>query len=210
MLPVNAAAKSSLELRLGDARKLPKYLTEEELNRLTVSFQSWFDQAPGKWRKNRARHWAVFLTMRFSGARLGEVIQVDDTRDIHWREGEIRVPTLKRRQAAYRTVFLPQNVLTEISRILAEFPELRGRLLRVHPRVFRRVFAERAREAGIQKELAHPHVLRHSRAIEMIRAGVPLSLIQQLLGHAFLSSTAVYLQVFQGEARRILQERGLI
>jgi len=190
--------------------RLPSYLTEEQLNALTRSFQEWFDEAPTKWRRARARHWAVFLVLRFSGARLGEVLRIDDTQDINWREGEIKIPTLKRRQRAYRTVFLPQNMLTELSRLLAEFPELRGKLFSVHERVFRRIFAERAREVGIPKELAHPHMLRHSRAIEMIRAGVPLTLIQQLLGHSALTTTAVYLQVFQGEAKQILRERGLI
>lgn len=190
--------------------RLPSYLTEAQLNALTRSFQEWFDSAPNKWRKSRARHWAVFLVLRFSGARLGEVLRINDTQDINWREGEIRIPTLKRRQAAYRTVFLPQNMLTEISRLLAEFPDLRGNLFSVHERVFRRVFTERSREADIPKELAHPHVLRHSRAIEMIRAGVPLTLIQQLLGHSALTTTAIYLQIYQGEAKKILAERGLL
>ena len=190
--------------------RLPAYLTEDQVNVLTKSFQRWFDEAPNKWRKSRARYWTVFLVLRFSGARLGEVLQIDDTQDINWREGEIRILTLKRRQRTYRTVFLPQLVLTELSRLLVEFPDLQSRLFSVHDRVFRRVFAERAQKAGIPKELAHPHVLRHTRAIEMIRAGVPLTLIQQLLGHSALTTTAVYLRVFQGEAKRILQERGLI
>jgi len=190
--------------------KLPSYLLEAQVNALIQAFQTWFDSSPDKWRKNRARHWAVFLVLRFSGARLGEVLRIDDTQDINWREGEIRVLILKRRQRAYRTVFLPQNVLTELSRLLAEFPELRGKLFSVHERVFRRIFAERAQEANIPKEFAHPHILRHTRAIEMIRAGVPLTLIQQLLGHSALTTTAVYLQVFQGEAKQILKDRGLI
>jgi len=190
--------------------KLPSYLSEAQVNALTQAFQTWFDSSPDKWRKKRARHWAVFLVLRFSGARLGEVLRIDDTQDINWREGEIRVLILKRRQRAYRTVFLPQNVLTELSRLLAEFPELRGKLFSVHERVFRRIFAERAQEANIPKEFAHPHILRHTRAIEMIRAGVPLTLIQQLLGHSVLTTTAVYLQIFQGEAKAILYEKGLI
>jgi len=189
---------------------LPLYLTESQLNALTKAFQDWFDKAPGKWRKPRARHWLVFLVLRFSGARLGEVLRIDDSQDINWREGEIRLPTLKRRQKAYRTVFIPQNVLTEISCVIAEFPKLRGKVFAVHERVFRRVFAERAKEAGIPRELSHPHILRHTRAVEMIRAGVPLTLIQQLLGHSTLTTTAIYLQVFQGEAKQILRERGLL
>jgi len=189
---------------------LPSYLSEEQLNSLTQSYQSWFDSTHPRYRKQRGRHWAVFLVLRFSGARLGEVIKIDDTQDINWREAEIKIVTLKRRKRAFRTVFLPQTVLTELSRILAEFPELRGRLFRVHPRVFRRIFAERATEAGIPRELGHPHILRHSRAVELLRAGVPITLVQALLGHASLTTTAIYLQVHQSEAKKILRERGLI
>ena len=191
-------------------RRLPSYLTEPQVNALARSFQVWFDGAPPRWRRSRARHWAVFLVLRFSGARLGEILRLDDTSDINWREGEIRVSTLKRRGPASRTVFLPQQVLTELSRLLMEFPEHRGKLFAVHERVFRRIFAERAQEAGLPRELSHPHVLRHTRAIEMIRAGVPLTLVQQILGHSALTTTAVYLQLFQAEAKQILKERGLI
>ena len=189
---------------------LPSYLSEVQINALTQAFQIWFDSSSNRWRKSRARHWAVFLVLRFSGARLGEIIRTNDSQDINWREGEIKIPTLKRRRRVYRTIFLPQNVLTEISRLIAEFPELRGRLFLVHARVFRRIFTERSKEANIPKELAHPHVLRHTRAVEMIRAGLPLTLIQQLLGHSALTTTAVYLQIFQGEAKQILKEKGLI
>jgi site-specific recombinase XerD len=57
---------------------------------------------------------------------------------------------------------------------------------------------------------SHPHVLRHTRAMEMVRAGVPLTIVQQILGHANLNTTAVYLQFSGQEAKAILKERGLI
>ena len=195
---------------LVQSSSLPNYLTEEQLNSLTASYQRWFDEAPDKYRKQRARHWVTYLVLRFSGARLGEVTQIDDTQDIDWRNAEIKIISLKRRRRAFRTVFLPQNVLTEASRVLVEYPQLRGKLFKVHPRVFRRLFTQRALEAGIPRELAHPHILRHSRAIEMVRAGVPLTLIQQILGHTSLLSTSIYLQIHQSEAKQILREKGLL
>ena len=48
---------------------------------------------------------------------------------------------------------------------------------------------------GIPKELAHPHILRHTRAIELLRAGVPVTVVQDLLGHSALTTTAVYLRI---------------
>ena len=193
------------------SRGLPSYLSEAQVNALTHSFQEWFDSAETKGtRKRRARYWATFLMLRFTGARLGEVLSIDDTQDIDWRNAEVRLRTLKRRALATRTVFLPANVVAELSQILVEFPDLRGNLFRLDPSAFRKAFLARCREAGIPRELAHPHVLRHTRAIELIRAGVPLTLVQSLLGHASLTTTAVYLQIHPVEAKAILRERGLI
>ncbi len=44
----------------------------------------------------------------------------------------------------------------------------------------------------------------------MVRAGVPLTIVQGTLGHANLNATAVYLQFSGREAQAILKDRGLI
>lgn len=38
----------------------------------------------------------------------------------------------------------------------------------------------------------HPHMWRHSRAIDLYRAGMPLALLSEWLGHAQLETTQVY------------------
>ncbi len=47
--------------------------------------------------------------------------------------------------------------------------------------------------AGVRRRFA-PHQLRHAHAVEMAREGVPLNVIQRLLGHANLGITSVYLK----------------
>ena len=49
-----------------------------------------------------------------------------------------------------------------------------------------------AKRAGVTKR-AHAHALRHTFAVELAREGVPMPLIQQLLGHSSLAVTSVYL-----------------
>lgn len=56
-----------------------------------------------------------------------------------------------------------------------------------------RAFLQRAgRRAGIEKRM-HPHGLRHTFAVELLREGVPVTHIQRLLGHTDLATTARYL-----------------
>lgn len=46
----------------------------------------------------------------------------------------------------------------------------------------------------------HPHMLRHTYAVSLLRAGVPLVDIQLALGHTDLATTAIYLRVEPTEA----------
>jgi len=52
--------------------------------------------------------------------------------------------------------------------------------------------------------------LRYTKAIELLRAGVPVILVQDQLIHAYLTTTAVYLRISGQEAREILREIGLV
>jgi integrase-like protein len=51
----------------------------------------------------------------------------------------------------------------------------------------------RAAQAGVRRRFA-PHQLRHAHALELLREGVPLNVIQRQLGHRNLGATSIYLQ----------------
>jgi site-specific recombinase XerD len=53
---------------------------------------------------------------------------------------------------------------------------------------------------------AAPHMLRHARAVDLLRKGMKLSDLQQFLGHASINTTAIYLQVTGGELSDVLEE----
>jgi len=189
-----------------------QYLNEDELNALTSVWQAYYHEAGKKAKKvNRGRYFLTYLFLRFSGARLSEVLSIDDTRDIDWRNNEVKIRTYKtRRKNAGRIVPLSPAVLQELARFLMEYPEMKGKVFKIDSRNFRRTFHDLAVKAGIPEEKAHPHILRHSRAMEMIKAGIPLTIIQNILGHASLNSTAVYLKFSNVEAKMLMREKGLI
>ena len=207
----NIAPFSSLPLAKGSIR----YLVESQVNALLFAFQHWYDSAPTEAKRRIwGRYWLTFLVLRFTGARVGEVLLIDDKTDIDFRQAEIRLVTLKRhspqKKSHTRIVPVPANVIAEIATYIAQFPQQRGRIFKLQQSNFRNCFYKRAKEANIPRDLAHPHILRHTRAIELLRAGVPVTIVQDLLGHSALTTTAIYLRISGQEARGILREKGLI
>ena len=105
---------------------------------------------------------------------------------------------------------MPLSVTATLSEYLVEFPAMRGKVFALDQGNFRREFYRRAEEAEIPRELSHPHILRHTRAIEMVQAGVPITAVQTILGHTMSSTTVIYLQRSGADLRTILSRMGLL
>lgn len=91
-----------------------------------------------------------------------------------WLQRRSRLPGLPRRAPLFCTI-TTGNVGHPVGA-----PYLREALKRL------------AWRAGIQKRV-HPHGLRHTHAVELLREGVPVTMIQRQLGHSSLETTARYL-----------------
>jgi len=189
------------------------HLDTLQLDRLTGAFQTWHATAATTYtRKVRGRYWLTYLFLRFTGARIGEIVRIDDSKHIDYRRGEIEIIPCTRRsvERALRRVPVPAEIVAKVMEYLSEFPKMQGKVFALDQGNFRREFYRRAEEAEIPRALSHPHILRHTRAVELLEAGVPLTTVQDLLGHALSSTTAVYLRPPDVAARKILKGKGLL
>jgi integrase/recombinase XerC len=152
---------------------------------------------------------AMFELCYSSGLRLAELVGVDEAaaRAIV-RDGEI---TVTGKGSKTRTVPVGAPARAALAGWLAVrstvarpgeralFVGARGE--RVHPRVVRQRLARWARAAGLGVHV-HPHMLRHSFASHVLQSSGDLRAVQEMLGHASISTTQVYTHLdFQHLAR---------
>ena len=175
-----------------------RFLTTEQLLLLDQTFAAWVAKARGKrssLSRNRCR--LVFLLLRHTGAKLGEVLAIDDREDFDLVARKVALGGRGEEARPSREVYLPHELHAELAAILRDpdYDPFRGSLLALDQGYVRRVLYERAEDCGLPKHLANPNTLRRSRGIELLRGGVPLGAIQRSLGHLTANSTAAFLEI---------------
>lgn len=180
----------------GVARKLPVVLDNEEMLRLIAA------ASPKTVLGVRDR--AIIALLYGTGIRASECAQLRDGR-VDFRGKTV---TVRGKGGHERTV--PFN--EEVAAFLREYVQVRGSQLPQAPffrskrgkNVSRGTIYERIRTLGRRARLAKPlspHRLRHTFASHLVREGVNLVTIRDLLGHRQISSTQIYLHVTAQDLR---------
>ena len=176
-----------------EPRKLPVVLSPEEVARL-------LDAAPG------LKYKAALSVAYGAGLRAAEVVLLK-INDIDSKRMVIRVEQGKGRKDRY--VMLSPHLL-ELLRAWCKAGRPRGWLFPgqnpISPlttRQFRRACHAAAHMAGIDKRVS-PHTLRHSFATHLLEQNIDIRVIQVLLGHAKLDTTALYTRVATKTIREIM------
>ena len=145
-----------------------------------------------------ARDWAVLLLLYGSGLRISEALDLtadalplSDTLRVTGKRSKVRIVPLlpKVREAIEHYIDLCPHVMEPGEAI---FRGKRGGPL--SPNLIRRVVQQARTKLGLSDSTT-PHALRHSFATHLLAGGADLRSLQELLGHASLSSTQVYTAV---------------
>lgn len=199
LLPVNAAENLSLPRRW---KRLPKALSDDEMSRLLAPVTP---ETP-----SALCDQAILELAYASGLRISELrtIRLEQLQleagfvSVIGKGNKERVVPLGRKAAEAVTRYL------EVGR-----PKLVGRKTPSNVFITRRGTAfsraalwkrvkDRVRHSGIERNIT-PHMLRHSFATHLLEHGADLRVIQELLGHASISTTEIYTHVAGSRLREV-------
>jgi type 1 fimbriae regulatory protein FimB len=151
------------------------------------------------------RNHAMILLCFKHGLRASEVCKLKMS-DVNVKKGKITTRRLKGSQTNEQTMYneVGNPLLSELRVLKAWLTEREsweqeseylflsqkgGAMSRVQ---FFRVFQALCEQAGIPKDLRHPHALKHGLGVLLVKQGTQMQIIKQALGHTSLQSTAIY------------------
>ncbi|WP_043646832.1 site-specific tyrosine recombinase XerD [Caenispirillum salinarum] len=191
-------------------RSLPKYLSEAEVERLLAAAKA-LEGARG------VRATALMEVLYATGLRVSELVSLplaavarDQAVLVVRGKGnkERMVPLTDAARAAVREWIPVRDGLLgdkKAARNRWLFPS-RARDGHLTRDGFTKMLADIAVAAGLPPSKVSPHVLRHSFASHLLAHGADLRSVQQMLGHADISTTQIYTHVLDERLKRLVNE----
>ena len=200
----------------GKARTLPRLLNVAEVDLLLAAAARQAEAAPPGERLRYLRLRCLLELAYATGMRVSELVGLQR----RVLTGDDRVLTIKGKGGRERLVPLNATAKTALADYLAEeqrrmqagYPQSRwlfpshsedGHLTRQR---LGQELKEVAKAAGLDPTRVSPHVLRHAFASHLLDRGADLRAVQQLLGHADISTTQIYTHVLEERLKRLVEE----
>jgi integrase/recombinase XerD len=194
-------------------RPLPKTLSVAEVDKL-LAVAARRTEADDATEQVRALRLYCLIEMLYAtGMRVSELVSLP--RSV--LAGDARMLTIKGKGGRERLVPLNASARTALDRYVAAttgegritvkwlFPSksAQGHLTRQRLAQDLKALAD---EAGLDPERVSPHVLRHAFASHLLDRGADLRSVQQLLGHADISTTEIYTHVLEERLKKLVNE----
>ena len=171
-------------------KKLPIYLTEDEINKLLdIPLNNEYDY------RNKAMLELLYAT----GLRISELINLK-VNDVDFDECIVRVFGKGKKERIvpiadvalkYLFIYLNKYRAIILGSSLSDYMFISNSKKNISRQAFFKILKKEANRSGIEK-IVSPHVLRHSFATHLLSHGANLRVIQELLGHEDISTTEIY------------------
>ncbi len=196
-------------------RSAPGVLSIAEVDRLIATAREGLNdaaRAPGE-RLRAARLYALLETLYATGLRVSELVSLpksvararDPFISIRGKGGRERLapltPRAQQALAGYCDLLEASGV--GASSFLFPADSESGHLTR---QAFARDLKHLAAAAGLSAAAMHPHALRHAFASHLLQNGADLRIVQELLGHADISTTQIYTHVLDERMRAMVRD----
>ena len=198
------------------SRALPKTLNVAEVDRLIGAAAKRAEAATASERRRSLRLHCLLELLYATGMRVSELVSLPRV----VLAGDERVLTIRGKGGRERLVPLNASARSALDRYLGLgegdgftatvatkwlFPS-RSAQGHVTRQRFAQDLKELAAEAGLDPDRVSPHVLRHAFASHLLDRGADLRSLQQLLGHADISTTEIYTHVLEERLKKLVQE----
>ena len=185
-------------------RKCPEILTSKEVEL--------FLEQPKCVDEKGYRDHAMLELLYATGIRVSELIGLD-VGDVNLAGGFIRCRSKTRERIIplYRTAIKAlRDYITDIRPRIISGPDEQALFVnmngeRMSRQGFWKIIKHYQETAGIEKDIT-PHTLRHSFAVHLLENGADLRSIQEMLGHADISSTQVYTHVVKNNLKDVYRK----